>query len=118
MQKEQKNQTTKEIPQSQWSQFFNQLSKAEKRRFLSLEVASFEIGNEKIVKRGSLSSMTCEPLGKGHDLEISIGGDEVLYSHFVKSPKAVWVIEDEADHVMALEIIDDSEAQTIIRFET
>ena len=116
MKTEHRIQITHKITKDQWSDFCLELTETKKNCFLSLEIANLELGNEKIVQKGSLSSITFNPEGKGNDLEISMGGDEVFLSHFVSDPKVIWAGEDEQHHIVALEIIDEEESQTILHF--
>lgn len=108
--------STKKIPEDKWADFFDQLTEMRKNSCLSLEVASQDLGNATIVKEGTLSSITFDPVGKGNNLEISIGGDEVLLSHFVSGPKMVWAGEGEDQTIVALEVIDEADTQTIVKF--
>ncbi|PZD71143.1 hypothetical protein C1752_07871 [Acaryochloris thomasi RCC1774] len=109
-------QETQQIPQEQWSTFFDQFTKTNSERILSLEVADKEMGDEPLIKQSPLASITYEPENKGNDVMIAIGHDALAYSHTVTEPNAVWVAKDDAGEVVALEIIDHSGNQTILRF--
>ncbi|MGB7413912.1 MAG: DUF5335 family protein [Thermosynechococcaceae cyanobacterium] len=109
-------QKTQQIPQEQWLTFFDQFTKTNTGRLLSLEVADKEMGDEPLIKQSPLASITYEPVNKGNDVIISIGRDAVAYSHTVEAPEAVWVAKDDAGEVVALEIVDRGGNQAILRF--
>ena len=109
-------QQTQQIPQEEWLAFFNQFSQDNRGRLIALEIADQDIDNEDLVKRSPLAFITYDPVTKGNDVVIAIGREAVAYSHTVNCPQAVWVAKDDADQVLALEIVDHSGAQTIVRF--
>ena len=109
-------QKTQQVPEEQWLTFFNQFSKRNRGRFIALEIADEEVGDEDLVKQSPLAFITYDPVNKGNDVVIAIGRDAVSYSHTVSAPKAVWIAKDDADQVVALEIVDHNGTQTIVRF--
>jgi hypothetical protein len=106
---------TQEVPQKDWPTFCDQFTQRNHGRLIALEMTDDELGDELLVKQLPLSSITCEPATEGNAL-ISIGLDEVAYSHTVTAPKAVWIAKDEIGQAIALEIIDHNDNQTILRF--
>lgn len=109
-------QETLQISQEQWLAFFDQFTKSNRGRSVAIEVADEEMGDEDLFRPSPLASITYDPVTKGNDVVIAIGRDQVAYAHTVNAPKAVWVAKDDSGQVVALDILDHSGTQTILRF--
>ena len=105
----------KQIPAEQWVEFFDMFTNGNKGRLIELEVLDPELGDETPVKDQPLLSLVYDPVGKGNDLTIEIGRDQVAYAHTIDAPNKVWQQQDENGKVVALEIKADDRTQAIVR---
>jgi len=106
---------TKQIPAEQWGGFFDTFTNGNKGRLIKLEVIDREMGDETPVENMPLRSLIYDPVGKGNDLTIEIGRDEVAYGHTIEAPNEVWQEQDENGRVVALEIKTEDGNQTILQ---
>jgi len=106
---------TKQIPAEQWGEFFDTFTNGNKGRLIKLEVIDREIGDETPVENMPLRSLIYDPVGKGNDLTIEIGRDEVAYGHTIEAPNEVWQEQDENGRVVALEIKTEDGTQTVLQ---
>ena len=111
-----KFENSKQVEQGRWVEFFDMLSDGNRGRRISLEVIDPELGDESPIKDAALFSVVCDPVGKGNDIMIETGEKQVNYAHTVNAPTEVWQAQDENGELIALEINDESGAQTILRF--
>ena len=104
------------IEQSQWKDFFVSFSNGNRGREVTLEVYDAVSGSSGQAKQGPLMAIDYDPVGKGNDLVITTGVDEIEYSHTVPGPVEVW--QDQADdgQVAALQIVDQNGHKTIVSF--
>ncbi len=109
-------QKTQQISQEQWLTFFDQFTETNSERLLTFEVADKEMGDEPLVNESPLASITCQLVNNGTDIIIAIGHDALAYSHTVTAAEAVWVAKNDSGEVVALEIVDHSGNQAILRF--
>ena len=106
---------TKQIPAEQWGEFFDTFTNGNKGRLIKLEVIDREMGNETPVENMPLWALIYDPVGKGNDLTVEIGRDEVAYSHTIEAPNEVWQERDDNGKVVALEIKTEDGTQTILQ---
>lgn len=109
--------SNKQIPQERWVEFFDQFTNGNRGRLLKLEIVDQEMGDETPISNVPLWTLVYDPIGKGNDLVIETGQNEVNYAHTVLAPKAVWERQDSNGKVTALEILDDSDNQTILHLQ-
>jgi hypothetical protein len=103
-----------QISQEDWKDFFVTFSNGNAGRMLSLEVLDSESGDTGQVKQGRLMAVDYDPIGKGNDIVVTTGNDEVEYSHMIKAPVEVWKAQQDSGEVAALEIIDQNNVKTIL----
>ena len=114
--------SNQQIAHDQWVEFFYQFTYSNRGRLIKLEIVERERGDEIPIQNAPLWSLVYAPVAQGNDLTLSTGRDttmvtgrdEVTYAHTIHSPKTVWSAKDEKGQVVALEIIDESNAQTIL----
>jgi hypothetical protein len=104
----------KQIPQDRWVEFFDQFTNGNRGRLIKLEIVDQESGDEISIQNAPLWSLVYDPVDKGNDLMIATGRDEVTYAHTVLAPKIVLEAQDTNGKVVALEILDQSNNQTIL----
>jgi hypothetical protein len=105
-----------QVPREDWKDFFVTFSNGNRGRVLSLEVLDSEFGDSGQVKQGNLLAVDYDPVGKGNDIVVTTGVDEVDYSHTIEAPVEVWKAQHESGEVAALEIIDQNNVKTILSF--
>ena len=87
---------TKTVPQERWGEFFDQFSDGNRGRHISIEIINSELGDEELIQNAPLMAMVYDRPGKGNDLVIETGKDEVTYAHTVDAPTEVLTGQSEA----------------------
>ena len=105
------------IPIEQWSDFFSQLSNQNQGRNLSLEIYDQDSGDVGATRQGQLLAVDYDPVGKGNDIVVTTGVDQIDYSHTIPSPVEVWQAENDNGRINAIEIIDQNNVKTIVSLE-
>ena len=106
--------SNKQISQTRWVEFFDQFTNGNRGRLIKLEIVDRESGDEIPIQNAPLWSLVYDPVDKGNSLTIATGRNEVTYSHTIVAPKTVWEAQNTNGKVVALEIVDRSNAQTIL----
>lgn len=106
------------VERERWTEYFKQLTNSNQGRLISLEVIGEEIGDQQPVDNQPLMSVIYDPKSQSEDLTISIGREQVAYSHIVSNLSEVQEAHDENGKVVALEMNDQSGNQTIMSFQT
>lgn len=105
---------TTQIPQEQWKDFFVTFSNGNCGRVLSLEIFDAESGDISASNQGKLMAVDYDPVGKGNDIVVTTGVDEIGYSHTINAPVEVWKAQNDDGQIGALEIIDQNSVKTIL----
>jgi hypothetical protein len=105
---------TTQIPQADWQDFFVTFSNGNRGRGLSLEVFDNETGDQPAANQGPLMAVDYDPVGKGNDIVVTTGTEEIDYSHTIKAPVELWQAQNDNGEVSALEIIDHNNVKTIL----
>jgi Family of unknown function (DUF5335) len=116
---------TKSVPQERWGEFFDQFSDGNRGRHISIlilrgsanEVITDEFGDEELIQNAPLMAMVYDRLGKGNDLVIETGKDEVTYAHTVDAPTEVFTGQSESGRMMAVSISDAAGTKTLIKLQ-
>jgi Family of unknown function (DUF5335) len=116
---------TKSVPQERWGEFFDQFSDGNRGRNISIlilrgsanEVITDEFGDEELIQNAPLMAMVYDRLGKGNDLVIETGKDEVTYAHTVDAPTEVFTGQSESGRMMAVSISDAAGTKTLIKLQ-
>ena len=108
---------TTQIPQEQWKDFVVTFSNGNCGRALSMEVFDIESGDQSAVNQGPLMAVDYDPVGKGNDMVVTTGVDEVGYTHTIKAPVELWQAQNDNGEVSALEIVDQNNVKTILSFK-
>ena len=105
-----------QIAQTDWLDFFVTFSNGNRGRALTIEVFDTDSGSTGQAKQGPLMAVDYDPIGKGNDIVVTTGVDELDYSHTIPAPVEVW--QDQADdgQVAALQIVDQNGGKTILSF--
>lgn len=108
---------TKSVPRERWGEFFDQFSDGNRGRHMSIEIINSEIGDEELIQDAPLMAMVYDRPGKGDDLVIEVGKDEVTYAHTVASPREVLTGQDENGIMLAMRIEDTTGIKTLIKLQ-
>ena len=108
---------TKSVPQERWGEFFDQFSDGNRGRHISIEVITPELGDEELIQNAPLMAMVYDRSGKGNDLVIETGKEEVTYAHTVDSPTEVLTGQSESGRMMAVSISDAAGTKTLVKLQ-
>ncbi len=106
--------SNQQITHDRWVEFFDQFTQDNRGRLIKLEIVNQERGDEILIENAPLWSLVYAPVPQGHKLTLATEKDEVPPAYTILAPKIVWKAEDAQGQVVALEIIDSSNAQTIL----
>jgi hypothetical protein len=104
------------VSQDQWPDYFVSFSNGNRGRSVSLEVFDPEAGGSGVRSQGKLIGVDYDPAGKGDDIIVTTGEDEIAYSHTIQGPVEVWQAQHENGQVGALEIVDQNNSKTVLSF--
>ena len=108
---------SKAVPRERWGKFFDQFSSGNRGRHLSIESISSELGDEELIQNAPLMAMVYDRPGKGNDLVIEVGKDEVTYAHTVDSPTEVLTGQNSEGQIIAIWISDAAGSKTLIKLQ-
>jgi Family of unknown function (DUF5335) len=108
---------TKTILREQWGEFFDQFSDGNRGRHISIESLGSELGDETLVQSSPLMAIIYDRPGKGDDLVIEVGQDEVNYAHTVDSPTEVLTGQDSNGLMLAVWISDAAGTKTLVKLQ-
>ena len=109
--------SNQQITHDRWVEFFDQFTQDNQGRLIKLEIVNRERGDEILIQKATLWSLVYIPIEQGNELTIATVRDEVTYAHTIVAPKTVWAAKDAHGQVVALEIIDSSNTQTILHLK-
>ena len=108
---------SKSIPQEQWSKFFDQFSSDHLGRHIEIEIIDSKLGDEELIKNAPLLAIIYDRVGKGDNLAIEVGKDEMTYGHTIDSPKEVSTGENSNSEIVAIQVEDATGRKTLIKLE-
>jgi Family of unknown function (DUF5335) len=108
---------TKSIPSERWGEFFDQFSDGNRGRHISIEIIGAEFGDGESIADAPLMAIVYDRPGKGDDLVIETGRDEVTYAHTVVAPREVFTGQGESGQMLAVSISDAAGAKTLIKLQ-
>jgi len=107
----------KSVPRERWGEFFDQFSNGNRGRHISIEIIDSELGDEELIKNAPLMAMVYDRPGKGDDLVIEVGRDEVTYAHTIDSPTEVLTGQNSNGVMIAVRISAAAGTQTLIQLQ-
>jgi len=107
----------KSVPRERWGEFFDQFTDGNRGRRISIEIIGSEVGDAELIKNAPLHAMVYDRPGKGDDLVIEVGKDEVSYAHTIDSPTEVLTGQNSLGVMVALQISDAAGTQTLIELQ-
>jgi hypothetical protein len=108
---------SKSVPRERWGEFFDQFSDGNRGRRISIELLGGELGEAELVQNTPLMAIIYDRPGKGDDLVIEVGQDEVTYSHTVDSPTEVLTGQDSNGLMLAVSISDATGIKTLVKLQ-
>jgi Family of unknown function (DUF5335) len=105
----------KSVPRERWGEFFDQFSDGNRGRHISIEIIDSELGDAELIQDAPLMAMVYDRPGKGDDLVIEVGQDEVTYAHTIDSPTEVLTGQNSNGVTIAVRISDAAGTQTLIK---
>jgi hypothetical protein len=109
---------TKQIDRGRWSDFLRMFSSGNRGRLMAIEIAEMADGDQPLADAAPLFAIDFDPAGKGDDLVITTGRDQIDSTHKISAPLEIWESQDDNGKVMALEVIDRSGSKTIVAFKS
>jgi hypothetical protein len=109
--------TNTQLSRDDWMSFFASFSNGNRGRSIGLEMLDPESGASELIKHGKLLAVDYDQVGKGDDIVVTVGIEEIEYSHTIAAPVEVWSAETESGEAAALEIIDQGGVKTILSLE-
>lgn len=107
----------KSVPRERWGEFFDQFTDGNRGRHISIEIIGSEVGDAELIKSAPLHAIIYDRPGKGDDLVIEVGKDEVSYAHTIDSPTEVLTGQNSLGVMVALRISDAAGTQTLIELQ-
>jgi hypothetical protein len=98
------------VPKSEWSPFFNRLSKALLGKWAEIEVASLDLGDQIIAEWIPMIGITYE---EGNDL-LDVSLDRA--NHLIRHPRAV-LAEEGSTGLKSISVIDEDGVNQIVRLK-
>ena len=116
---------TKSVPRERWGEFFDQFSDGNRGRQMSIlilrgsanEIINSVDGDEELIQDAPLMAMVYDRPGKGDDLVIEVGKDEVTYAHTIDSPTEVLTGQSESGRMLAVWISDAAGTKTLVKLQ-
>ncbi|MGB3493335.1 MAG: DUF5335 family protein [Elainellaceae cyanobacterium] len=106
---------SKTVPRERWGEFFDQFSNGNRGRRLAIETISAGLGDETLVQNTPLLAIVYDRPGKGNDLVIELGQDEVTYAHTIDAPTEVLTGQNEVGQIVAVWITEATGTKTLIK---
>ena len=107
----------KSVPRERWGEFFDQFTDGNRGRHISIEIIGSEVGDAELIKSAPLHAIIYDRPGKGDDLVIEVGKDEVNYAHTIDSPTEVLTGQNSNGVMIAVRISDAAGTQTLIELQ-
>jgi Family of unknown function (DUF5335) len=108
---------SKSVPRERWGEFFAQFSDGNRGRRISIETIGLELGDAELIQNAPLMALIYDRPGKGDDLAIEVGQDEVTYAHTIDSPTEVLTGQNSDGLMMAIQISDAAGTKTLIKLQ-
>ena len=100
----------KRIPIEDWQDRLQTLTSGNRGR-----KSAIATGGMTIVENKPFRDLEYDPVGKGNDLVITLGGDDDSYFHTVNAPTEIYTHQEDNGEISSVEIVDQNGDVTIIR---
>ena len=112
-----KIESNKSVPRDRWGEFFDQFSDGNRGRHIAIEIIDPELGDEELIQNAPLMAMVYDRPGKGNDLVIEVGKDQVTYAHTIDEPTEVLTGQSSSGQIIALWISDAGGTKTLVKLQ-
>jgi hypothetical protein len=106
---------TKSVPTEQWEKFFDEYTSANRGRRISIEIIDTELGDEELIQNAPLLAMIYDRPGKGNNLAIEVGKDEMTYGHSIDTPTEILTGENANGEIIAIWIAEATGRKTLVK---
>ena len=111
--------STREITRNEWTSFFDVFSKQHDGWIASLEVLGDEVGAQAEAVELPFEGISVNDKGEPQSLVINLGRSaEDHISHTVQRPQHVWLRQTEEGANDSLEIVEEGNQKTLLRFRS
>jgi hypothetical protein len=100
----------KQIPVEDWQDRLQTLTSGNRGR-----KSAIAAGGMTIIENKPFRDLEYDPVGKGNDLVITLGGADDSFFHTVKAPSEIYTHQEETGEVSSIEIVDQNGDITVIR---
>ncbi len=108
---------TREIPREQWTEYLSQVEAAQRDSPVEVELAGTSIGDQYLTRSAQLRGISAVARGSASGtIEIDLGVDGGL-DHRILRPAHLYAIQSSTGQVEYLDIEDDQQTKTLIRFK-
>ncbi len=108
----------KSVPRERWGEFFDQFSNDNRGRRISIEIINSELGDEELIQNAPLMAMIYDRPGKGDNLSIEVGKNEMTYGHTIDSLTDVLTGQNSTGVMIAVQISDAAGTKTLIQLQS
>lgn len=108
---------SKSVPRERWGEFFDQFTDGNRGRHISIEIITSELGDAELIQNAPLMAMIYDRPGKGDDLVIEVGQEQVTYAHTVDSLTEVLTGQNSNGQIIAIQIADAAGTKTLIKLQ-
>lgn len=102
------------VPRDQWRTFFDQLSMAHRGQLLTIQIIRPAFRDQDLIRNVPLLAIIYDRPGKGDNVMIEMGHDQVTYAHTIHTPTEV--ATEQNIHLM-MWIVDATGTKTAIEIQ-
>lgn len=108
---------SKSLSRERWGEFFDRFSGSNRGRHIAIEIIDSELGDQELIKNAPLLAIIYDRPGKGNNLAIEVGKDEMTYAHTVDSPTEISTGQNANGDIVAIWIADAAGRKTLVKLE-
>jgi hypothetical protein len=110
--------TTREIPEEQWSTYLDTLTREAQSQCVRIEIDDASLGDQPLGQHLPLVEIGLERKGAAHgSIEITLGTPDGEITHRTPPPRHLYAVEGSNGRVAVLDVEDGEGAKTLIYFE-
>ena len=109
---------TKQVQKERWLEWVSMFSNGNRGRKIAIEIVGPAEGDQPLTGAAPLFAVDYDPEGKGDDLVITTGRDEIDYTHKISAPAEIWESQDDNGKVETLEVVNQEGTKTIVEFKS
>jgi len=105
------------LTRDRWGEFFDRFSDDYSGRHIVITIIDSEFGNRELIQNAPLMAIIYDRPGKGDNLAIEVGKDQVTYAHTINSPTEVLPKRAPDGKITAIQVSDAAGTQTLIKLQ-